>query len=371
MPVFVNDDYLLFEAVKWGKRDKVRGLLSSGCHRNLRDDAGRTAVHWAAERDYLDVLYLLIDENWDLNTADAKQQTPLLIACNYRRENVASCLITMGCDVNAADIAGNTPLHRAVRMDIETIAAMLCKFGAEVDSKNGAWWTPLHEAARTGNERIVKMLLQRNADVNAVTKKGSTPFLTSIFYYKIAQKNTYTNLDNILKMFVDSRCRLSQSDGQWTPLSASISTDNSFIAALLIYSGCMFEKRNKYSRSLLVEAFTRCEPFVSRLMVMAGYQVNQEEVDMCSRRIPSFSRTFMRLVEPNTDISSGRYDLLNWLREHARTPKSLSELSRASIRHSLNLGADDTSILDSIYQLPLPECLKNFLAMSDFISGIL
>ena len=369
MPVLMDNNTLLLEAVKWGKEDKVRILLLEGCCNRRTDEQERTALHWACEYGYIRIVYMLLNAEWDIDKADAKKQTPLHIACNHRREDVASCLISLGCDVNVYDVAGNTPLHRAIHMNMETITCLLCKSGARVNVANKLLWTPIHEAARTGNEPITRLLIKHGADVNACTQNRMTPFLTCIFYYKIAQRNTYPNLEDLLKLLIESGCRLSRDDGQWSPLSACVSIDNSFTASLLIYNGCQFEKRGKYTRSLLVDAFAKCESFVTKLMVLSGYQPSPDEVDQCSRRIPAFSRTFIRLAQPMSELGSNRHELLNWLRVRSKSPTSLKEICRVSIRKGLNTATDDRPIVDRIFSLPFPECIKKYIALSDFTSG--
>lgn len=442
MPTYVdNAHFLMFEAVKAGREDKVRALISSGCHGDAVDADGRTPLHWACQYGHLPIACLLIssiaalepslrkcprcttlgrENNEDgsrtypspdgssvhgtenimsthrsddelkvrevgayvcsckvgdrhfcgvINRRDSKGQTPLHVACNFKREDLASFLATLPlCDVDVRDNLGHTPLHRAIHGNMETLACLLVDVGADVHAANSFRWTPLHEAARTGNENVISALLSRGCDVNAVTHNGMTPFLTAVFYYRIALRSAYKTLDSVLKLLIEAGCRLSQGDSQWTPLSASIMIDNSFISSLLLYSGCRFERQYRsYGRSLLVEAFARCEPFVVKMLVLCGYQASLEELELCSRRIPSFSPMFLRLPTSSANTSmKEKYELLYWLRQRARTVCSLMELSRTAVRFALNSASDDSSILSRIPQLPLPRTVRDFLTLSDF-----
>lgn len=368
MGSFSGDAYLLLEAAKWGRADKVQGMLRDGYHGDVRDEQGRSSLHWAAEGGYLHVLCLLLERGCHADALDQKNQSPLLLACNFRRTDVASCLITVGCDVNAADCQGNTPLHRAVHQNLETVTYMLCDAGADVNAVNSSGWTPLHEAARLGSESMFRLLLQRGADVDSVTCNRMTPFLTALFYYKIAQRNSYSGLDEIARLLIENGCRLSATDGQWSPLTASIAIGNSHLAALLLYHGCQHGgPRGRFSRSVLVEAFARCDPTVVRLLVETGYRVTEEETEQCARRIPAFSRSFLRLVSSSDlEASRGRHRLLTWLRMRAKSAYPLTELCRAAIRSAMNVSADDASILGSTELLPLPPSLRRFVALDHF-----
>lgn len=353
----------LIEAAKLGRDEKVKEIFTAGYHGNEIDDGGKTALHWAAECGYLEVVCTLIAFQQNVNCVDHKQQTPLLLACLHKRQDVAKVLIESGCDVNIGGCNGMTPLHRAVHANMESVVDLLCEVGADVNARNTYLCTPLHEAMRTANENVVRKLLQYGADVNATSKNKMSPFLTAVFYFKIAQRNTYICLEPILELLIKNHAQLGQSDGQWTPLSATVNLENSYIAMLLILHGCKIVAPGKYSRSLLVEMFTRCDPHLVKLFVAAGYQVTQDEVEQCSKRVPTFSRSFLRLTFPGIDHGKGQLETLQWLKERVARPFSLCELSRTAIRNALNEAGGDTTILTRITQLPLPVSIQQFIAL--------
>ena len=303
----------------------------------------------------------------------------LHVACNYRRADVASFLVTLPvCDINSVDNAGNTPLHRAIHADLDNLACLLCEAGADVRAANSQLRTPLHEAIRSGSENVIRTLLARGCDVNAMTStvSATTPFLTAIFYYKISMRSSEygKSLDTILRLLIEAGCRLSQGDSQWTPLSASIDIDKSFVASLVLFNGCRFQRsytNRAYSRSLLVEAFTRCETYVVKLLVLCGYQPTLDEVDQCTRRIPSFSPLFYRISGSERAAMRTRNELLNWLRLRASCAPSLMELSRTCVRLALNHAAGDTSILKRIQELPVPSVMRRYVSLGDFAENVL
>ena len=332
-----------------------------------------------------------------INALDVKGQTALHVACNFRHPELASLLVTLPeCDVNCADQAGNTPLHRAIHNELDNLACLLCEAGADVRAANHRLQTPLHEAVRVGCENVVRALLTRGScDVNAVTDgaAATTPFLTGIFHYRISSRTSSygRSLDTILSLLIEAGCRLSQGDRQWTPLSASVDVDNSFIASLLLYNGCRVPRgctttstdtntttytttnttttARAPAKSLLVETFARCEPHVVRMLVLCGYQPTLEEVDQCSRRIPAFSPLFYRISGLERVAAKSRGELLVWLRQRATCACSMLELSRVKVRAVLNEAAGDASILKRVQELPLPAGLMRYVALSDFTSA--
>ncbi len=84
-------------------------------------------------------------------------------------------LIKKGADINAKDSGSWTPLHVAADRGRIEIAKLLLKKGADVKAKTKDGRTPLHGAASYGNREIAKLLIAKEADVNARTKAGKTP----------------------------------------------------------------------------------------------------------------------------------------------------------------------------------------------------
>ncbi|XP_069112495.1 serine/threonine-protein phosphatase 6 regulatory ankyrin repeat subunit B-like [Argopecten irradians] len=363
----VDEDYFLLEAVKAGKESQVRSILSNSCYRNIDyvDCRGRTALHWATEYGYKNIIRLLLDSKWSPDLPDNKGQTPLHIACNHHKTDIATWLIRLGCDVNAKDDVGNAVLQRAIHNNLESVVHLLCKLDVGVNAKNKNDWSPLHEAIRIGNKDIVRLLISKGADVNALTQYKATPFSTAIFYYRIAQKNSYSALDPIGRTLVLNGGRLSQSDGQWSPLLSCISIGNSYIAGMLLYHGCRVDDHGQYGRSLLVDAFTRCDTNVVKLLVTCGYRLTIEEVEQCTRRIPTFSRSFRRLAFSGHATGTNGVKMIVWLRERVHNCFSLQELARMTIRKSLNVGSGDRSILDNIQKLVLPRVIKEYISIDE------
>ena len=363
----LDADQLLLEAAKSGKDSKVKRAIMDGCNNQYVDEKGRSALHWAAEYGYIKIVYVLLESGWDVDLLDKKKQSPLHVACDHHNGNIAACFISHGCKINNRDINGNTPLHRAIHTNLEVIACMLCNLGADVDAKNKSDWTPLHEAARVGNEYIAEKLLKHGANCNVVSSCNSTPFLTAVFYYRIAHKSSYSALEPMLRLLIDNGCQLSFSDGQWTPLLSAIAVYNSKIASKLIYHGCLIPRQQLYGKSLLVDAFTKCDDYVVKLLVMSGYRVTPDEWEQCRRRIPTFSLSFLRLAFPGYEGKGGRcLEILRYLDKRAHKPFSLQAICRTSIRIGLNRASGDSSIVERIPYLPLPNKLKDYISFKEF-----
>ncbi|KAK3731748.1 hypothetical protein RRG08_035417 [Elysia crispata] len=381
-----SDDLDLIQATQANREDLVTSILNSDPSQRFKADSqGRTALHWATENGYSRIAHLILSVQTRsqgtsdtgtlakdcllllLDAQDERGQTALHVACNMRREDLASLYISLKASVNVSDHSGNTALHRAVRMNQETIALMLCELGADVNAVNELLWTPLHEAARTGNESIMAELIRRGSKLDAMTHNKMTPFLTAFFYYKIASRGSaYSNLESVWKTLVEAGCKLSQTDGHWTPLTAALSCDSSFIAAILLFNGCRVDKSGRWGRGILQDAFSCSEPMIVKLLVLLGYIPTPDEVSHCSKQIPMYSRVFTRLRGLGSSLHRDRQEVVRWLRERREAPPSLGECCRVSIRAAMNSATEDRSILANFKFLPIPVKLQQFLAMSDF-----
>ena len=124
----------LMYAALYGDADSVRRLLESGADPNLRNDAGATALMWAASD--LGKTRLLVEHGADVNARSDNGRTPLMIAAGrYGSAPVVKLLLDHGANPSAQ-------------------AASL--FGP---------MTPLAEAAYGGDAAVIKLLIERGADV--------------------------------------------------------------------------------------------------------------------------------------------------------------------------------------------------------------
>ncbi|KAI8528536.1 hypothetical protein RHMOL_Rhmol12G0156100 [Rhododendron molle] len=80
---------------------------------NLKNDGGRTALHYAASKGNSELCELLIEEGAEIDATDRAGQTPLMNAVICENKEVALLLIRHGADVDVEDKEGYTILGRA------------------------------------------------------------------------------------------------------------------------------------------------------------------------------------------------------------------------------------------------------------------
>jgi len=175
------------------------------------------------------------------------------------------------------------------------------------------------------------------------------------------------------------------------------------IAPLLVYHGARMDGRDRNGRTLLATCINNlrldCES-LAVLMVQAGYDLrhdlwldpdythHQDQDAFDSRPAPSetvpgtrqSSRSGIRnrsdpastragtssSVVPPVTIPEGRVRrLCDWLRTKQETPRSLCEVCRVALRRHLSECSGGRTIVPSIYRLPLPTAIKNFVLLKD------
>src|SRR6266513_227582 len=152
-------DGKLLEAAKARNTAEVQKLLGEGADANAKDNAGWTALIWAAY---------------------------------FGRTDTVRALLVKGADVNAKGDSGKTVLmSAAVRGHADTVRALLEK-GADVNAKSKAGRTALMSAADLGHLDTVRALLEQGADVDAKDKKGDTAL-------RLAEKYKYSRIVALLR----------------------------------------------------------------------------------------------------------------------------------------------------------------------------
>ncbi|MDE0092794.1 MAG: ankyrin repeat domain-containing protein, partial [Oligoflexia bacterium] len=131
-PYAYSQDDNLYRAVRTGDRDKALVLIERGADVNETRE-GRTLLHIAALRGYIDIVIALIEKEADIHATDKHGETPLYRAVWKGDKDMALVLIKAGADVNVVNRLGRTPLHLAVWKGDKDMALVLIKAGADVN----------------------------------------------------------------------------------------------------------------------------------------------------------------------------------------------------------------------------------------------
>ena len=176
-------------AVKNNDREYLSGIIKS-INVNQTDEAGTPILLLAAERGFVDVVKLLIENGADINVMNAVGHTAINRAVFFGKNEVIDLLLAKNADVNKTDSRfALTPLMAAARKNRFQIGEKLIKNGADINKTNGIDnFTPILWAVYADNFDFVEMILKYNPDLSVVSK-----YETDVF--KVAKGKTKTILE--------------------------------------------------------------------------------------------------------------------------------------------------------------------------------
>lgn len=155
--------------------EDARPLLRQGLHK-ARFAGGATALHLVENPD---VAYALIKAGAKLDATDNFDDTPLIIAIENNRHDIAKMLIRAGANVNLGckvPAIRNNCLLNAIYLGQYELVRALIKAGADLEVSARGADSVLHLAAWTGCAEIVALLLEEGGISPRVTNaQGQTP----------------------------------------------------------------------------------------------------------------------------------------------------------------------------------------------------
>ncbi|CAC5368801.1 unnamed protein product [Mytilus coruscus] len=139
---------------------------------DVTDAAGKTPLHYAAEKTTDRIVSFLLKRGSNANISDGFGRTPLHFANSVE---TCSVLISGGCTPGVKDFWGQAAIHLATeRKHIEIVEEMM-NYGSNFDGGDVKGRTILHIAASNGSDNIVRLLLQKGMNANITDNHSSTP----------------------------------------------------------------------------------------------------------------------------------------------------------------------------------------------------
>ena len=172
------DDLRVVEAMARQDTAVVRALVQQNADVNAAQADGATALAWAAHWDDLEAAELLLRAGADVNAANDYGVSPLSLACVNGSAAMVDKLLRAGANANAAQATGETPIMTCARTGNADAVKFLIAHEANVNAME-TWksQTALMWAAADQHPDAVRLLLARGADVHARSKSGFTPLL--------------------------------------------------------------------------------------------------------------------------------------------------------------------------------------------------
>ncbi|KAK3610372.1 hypothetical protein CHS0354_008648 [Potamilus streckersoni] len=357
-------DTPLLAAAKQGSVDICRLLVENGAIINQPCQLShQTPLHVAIEHSHLEVVKFLLEKDADPQLADNVGITPLYAALKVKNNQAeyVKRLIQSGCDVNIGS-QDHAPIFLATRKNLLPCVKLLCETGCCKDIANKYGVTPVYEAAMKGHTEVLSYLLDQGCSPNRVDMYGQSPLHVATLYGHTEAVRLLTQAGANLKL---------RNQSGMSVMNFAIESGRSDILEILFEHGLEYSKAmGKKSFSSL--SFVLERGFISTFEVLVrGCPSLHLPKNRDAKNLLSGNLYLLKLVLLSGFISFPHWLLMSefqpvekeivcWLETYKRNPRTLKQLSRISIRHSLM-----DKVLNSVQFLPLPNKLKAYIKMTD------
>jgi ankyrin repeat protein len=245
----------LFHAIINKNEQIVYELLKNKADANSASKYGITPMMYAA-RFFPDSIPLLFIYDAQLEARDDTGLTAIMYAIHYKNKEAVELLLDAGADVNARNNDGETPIMYAARFFPDVIGLLLL-LGARKEDKDEDGNTALILAVHTQDIDAIKLLLEADADVNEHDTAGVTPLMVA----------TEFPPNSIMPMLLKRGARLEDADENGdTALMLAVFFNNEDAVKLLLEVGANVNARNNDGETVLEVAKKESTPEIIALI---------------------------------------------------------------------------------------------------------
>ncbi|XP_046554920.1 serine/threonine-protein phosphatase 6 regulatory ankyrin repeat subunit B-like [Haliotis rubra] len=152
----------------------IKLMLNHGIDPNIKNQQGRTVIHYAAIKGDKNKLTILLEGGADPRVPDEKGRTVLLQAVKKQHFHNVRLFLEKGVNPDVQDKNGKTALHFAVELKDSETVKLLLNGGADPSVSDIYGRDALHYAVKSQNCVIMNLLLQNGASPCVQDTFGAT-----------------------------------------------------------------------------------------------------------------------------------------------------------------------------------------------------
>ncbi|KAK2002120.1 hypothetical protein LX36DRAFT_652618 [Colletotrichum falcatum] len=282
-----------------------------------RDDDGRTALSWAAQQGWPEVVKAAISIGSVIDSEDKRGRTPLSYAAGHGRVDVVRILLKSGALPTLSDLHRRTPLlHAASGGHLPVMRALFDDPRVSPHDSDQDGQTALHWAAQKGEEDWIKLLLDKDARIDAVDGKKRTPLIVALLNRRKPAAKLLLKLKASHKIKIDGveAWRWAIGEGEWACAEFMLRLSNGENEK----SGADVETRRAVVLILCTD-FTSLPTHLYDLVPSPQATFSVCFLDGSGKRVP-FDADFFRLAaESDLDVEALLYDK----RDQGKYPKTV------------------------------------------------
>ncbi|MBN2826293.1 MAG: ankyrin repeat domain-containing protein [Campylobacterales bacterium] len=163
LSLHANNQYAaIHNAIYQGDIDTITKLVASSSVEQLdtQTKAGVSALHMAIKLGRIDIVKMLLTKEIDVDIQDKHGNTPLHYAIAKNRLDIVKLLLAKEADMEIGNSDGITPLHQGAYTGYIEMVTYLIDRGAKVDALNNQGTTPCQMALARGNMKVVSFLME-------------------------------------------------------------------------------------------------------------------------------------------------------------------------------------------------------------------